>query len=523
MGIGIEKFATELEKSSSMISLKERMAAFQQASSMDAFEKSRQGRKTPKSPSASLSTPPSMFVSNGSLEGKRPVKGKVVPNKFISKKEEPQDWKYLHELATNYDQYKLQEAEEKKRVISQTSTSVGPKERNDSISKPQKDIRASLEGIMGGNYTAKADWLNKDWIEKHLVENVKYKSLVFRFNDPKLFKRFDKTDEKNRIIVIQKFVHQLITHPRSNEITRLDLSSCLLPDEFLEELANQTLKVKGLPYLQVLNLESNLIQGRGIEAISKVITNDTTWRYLQVIMLENQQKTVTSSAEAALAQAIDKSPSIVVCSFRLRGAMERQRINNTIACNVDNFRKARREHASKTGTLKERKRNEMERYFDMIAANDSGVGDSVDLIADPKFLALKAAEKTQAGAAFATNTTIKTVKMVKLGLDDNFAKAMGESLAKNRTIEKVILDSNCFTGEGIKTLFKGLGKNLSIVEFQVRHQSKVMASCDEESLTKLLESNVTMLKLGVDTRNQVVKMQLERKTNGKSMNYPYII
>ena len=203
--------------------------------------------------------------------------------------------------------------------------------------------------------------------------------------------------------------------------------------------------------------------------------------------------------------------------------MERQRINNTIACNVDNFRKARREHASKTGTLKERKRNEMERYFDMIAANDSGVGDSVDLIADPKFLALKAAEKTQAGAAFATNTTIKTVKMVKLGLDDNFAKAMGESLAKNRTIEKVILDSNCFTGEGIKTLFKGLGKNLSIVEFQVRHQSKVMASCDEESLTKLLESNVTMLKLGVDTRNQVVKMQLERKTNGKSMNYPYII
>ena len=69
-------------------------------------------------------------------------------------RERPKDWDYLYELASKYDQYKLQEAEEKKATM-QTSSS------NNSNKKNEKDIKSSLEGIIGGNYTAKADWLNK--------------------------------------------------------------------------------------------------------------------------------------------------------------------------------------------------------------------------------------------------------------------------------------------------------------------------------------------------------------------------
>lgn len=171
-----------------------------------------------------------------------------------------------------------------------------------------------------------------------------------------------------------------------------------------------------------------------------------------------------------------------------------------------------REHATKTGTLKARKRNEMEQYFDKIAANDESITE-VDLVGDQKFLSLKSNEKTRSGAAFATNSHVKTLKMQKLGLDDSFAKEMGAAIAKNITIEKLVIDSNAITGEGIKALFAGLGQNSTIVEFQVRHQSKTMASADEEPLPDLLEPNTTVIKLGVDCRNQLIKMKLDKKTN----------
>ena len=69
------------------------------------------------------------------------------------------------------------------------------------------DIKASLEGIIGGNthYTAKnRDWLNKDWIEKHMNDGC------FKFRDPSLFKTFDKTNEKSRDKIIRTFVKQLL-------------------------------------------------------------------------------------------------------------------------------------------------------------------------------------------------------------------------------------------------------------------------------------------------------------------------
>jgi hypothetical protein len=101
--------------------------------------------------------------------------------------------------------------------------------------------------------------------------------------------------------------------------------------------------------------------------------------------------------------------------------------------------------------------------------------------------------------------------MVKLKLDDEFANALGEALAVNTTLEKVIVDSNAFSGAGIKALFEGLGKNTSIVDFQVRHQTKTMASADEQALPDLLTDNNTCIKIGVDARNAQIKSLLDRK------------
>lgn len=322
------------------------MAAFQNASSPEKFdqEKRKKQSMSPKRTGRSLSPPPSFLTNPSSGEKKKAVRGKVVENRVSPVRRRPKDWDHLHQLAVKFDQFKLQEAEQKKARAS--SPPPPSRENEDAVATagPKKDIRAALEGVVGGNYTAKADWLNKEWIDEHMVENKKYNSLTFRFNDPKLFKKFTKTDEANRNVVIRKLVGQLLGHPRSNEITGLDLSSSMLPDAFLVTMSEQVLKkpTSSLPKLQYLNLESNLLQGAGFEALAKMIRHDLSWRYLQVVLLENQGKTMTSDAETALANAIGCSSSIVVCSIRLRGPLEKKEIDDIVAFNMDQLRQARR-------------------------------------------------------------------------------------------------------------------------------------------------------------------------------------
>ena len=99
-----------------------------------------------------------------------------------------------------------------------------------------------------------------------------------------------------------------------------------------------------------------------------------------------------------------------------------------------------------------------------------------------------------------------------LGLDDSFAEAFGEAIAKNSTIKRVSLSNNAITGTGMKALFAGLGKNSSIEEFHVRHQIEAMSSADEEALLELLADNNTIIKVGVDISNKMVKMKLGKIT-----------
>lgn len=420
-----------------------------------------------------------------------------------------QNWDYLYELALQFDQLKLQEADEAKHPPQRAVSPPKPHAQGD-----KKNIKSALEGIMGGNFTANGNFLTEEYIGKYLVENTKFKSLTFDFaGQSKLFQRFDRKDAERRKICTM-FVDALLKHPRSLHITSLQMANCLLPDDFLEILAERCLQDpnKNLPMLQIINMESNLLAEEGIIALSKAIADPKVWRKLQFLKLENQKVPITSNAEEALGAAILQSPSLVVVSLSVRGGLERQQINNTVAANVDNLRQARRHHAEKNGTLQERKRNEMEQYFDKIAENDPSITD-VDIVGNIKYLGLNSNERTKTGAVFGTNTHVKTIKMVKLQLDDAFAAAFGKALAKNSTIQKVVIDSNAFSGTGIKSLMEGLGQNTSIVEFQVRHQTKTTSSSDEKALPSLLAPNKTIIKLGVDLRDQLTKMQIDRKLN----------
>jgi len=405
---------------------------------------------------------------------------------------------YLYDLFVRFEKLRSQNA-----IINKHLNKI-----NEEPGQEEKDISSKLSGIIGSknSYTASnRDWLNKEWIEKHVDGNG-----CFKFRDPLLFKTFTKTNEKARDKIIRTFVKQLRKH--ANGITQLDLSSILLPDKFLEDLVEAITRrpAESFPNLQLINVESNLLKGPGIEALAKVIANKSALKYLQVILLENQKDSISSAAERAMADSVKQSQSIVICSMSIRCQFASKDMNDALLYNNDQLRLARRAHQSENGTLKERKRTEMELYFDSIAANEAEDVVEVSIVGDTKFKTLDEVEKVKTGSAFADNTSVKTIKMELIGLNDDWAVAFGESIAQNETITKVNIDSNNITGRGMLALFEGLGDNNSIEEFQVRHQKKSMASTDEEELYDLLASNTSIIKLGVDVRNQLVKTKLER-------------
>jgi len=435
----------------------------------------------------------------------------VGPSKDVDPDKE--DWDYLYTLAVQYDQYKAKETNQMKNPNSGPKSEARQKAPTKAHEQgDKKNMKSALEGLLGGPaMTVKGDWLNDGYFDQYLVEDKQFNSLTFDFGGQnKVFKRFDRKDAEQKSMA-NMYVEALIKHPKSKDITILDMNNALLPDAFFVALATQCIQKNGLPKVQAMNFESNLMHNEGAEALATAIADPGVWKNLQILKLENQKMQLGSDSENALGEATLKSPSLVVVSLRVQDGLARQQINNSTQANMDKLRQARRKHAAKTGTLKERKRNEMEVHFDKIADNSDPSITDVDIVGNIKYLGLNPTERKKSGLAFKTNTTVRTLKMVKLKLDDEFAKALGEALAVNTTLEKVIVDSNEFSGAGIKALFEGLGKNTSIVDFQVRHQTKTMASADEQALPDLLTDNNTCIKIGVDARNAQIKSLLDRK------------
>jgi hypothetical protein len=325
-----------------------------------------------------------------------------------------------------------------------------------------------------------------------------------------MFKRFP-VESPDRNLIIAMFADVILAHPRSKDFTHMNMSNCFLGNDWLVYFCGKCEKdAKLLPKLHLFNLETNFISESGVIALAKCIAKQTVWKYLQSIKLENQKFLLSSKAENELARALYVNRSVITVNLRVRNIHERTRIEKYVYRNTDLLRQARRKHKIKTGTLKERKRNQMEQFFDKIAADDPGVTE-VDLTGDQLFLALNKAEKLKAAKSFATNKHITKVKMTLLKLDDEWGIAFGESLASNTTIEHLILENNMFAGDGIKAIVGALAKNNTVVEMQLRHQNKNMASTDESQIATLMGDNESCIKFGVEIRHMQAKNDVERK------------
>ncbi len=426
--------------------------------------------------------------------------------------DEEYDWEYFYELALLFDKHRLKkEVEENAKVFS------GPPIRTnaDDLSAEEKkkylfgEFRKSMEdSVMAFNEDG--SFLTHDFIAKYLKERPEEGALDFDFHGQwKLFKRFPIHDPARQLIV-DKFVQAIARHPRANELTGINMANTGAGDDFLVSLSELCLADPSLlPCLHTVNFETNFINEPGVVALANLIASPTACKYMQVIRLENQKGLLKSKAEFALAKAMRVNRSIVVISLTIRNLLERERIGKYIMRNVDLIRQARQEHMKARGL--QRTRNKVERVFDSVRENNENLL-KVDMKGNERFLTLTQEERIKAAQSFAHNIHVKELLLDGCGIDDAFAQALGESFVTNSAIQKVCMEVNDISGEGIKALFKGLGKNKSIKELRLHKQSKLLASSDEELLPDFLEGNTTITKIGMDLRSKMVQIKLDQKT-----------
>jgi hypothetical protein len=421
------------------------------------------------------------------------------------------DWGRLYKLSVLFDKRKLkaqvQEASEE--FIPSTKRING-----DHMSKEEKKeflfgaFKNHLEGSVAC-FNSDGSFLTPEFIAKYFKEDKEEETLTFDFHGQwKLFKRFPIHDPARQLIV-SKFVDALVAHPRRNEITGINMANTGCGDDFLITLAERCLGNSSLlPKLYMLNFETNFINVDGIVALANLIASPTALKFLQVVRLENQNLMLKSKAEFALARAMRANYNIVVMSLTVRNLMERQQLSKYVVRNLDFIRQARQRHFKLTG--QQRERNDIEKFFDMVAENDPMI-DTADLVGKKRFLTLTREEKLKAARSFAKNTHVKKINFGRCGIDDEFVIELGRSLEDNRTIEKVLLEGNNISGEGIIALFQSLTKNVSVRELRLHKQSKTLNTSDEQNLASILEPNTTLTKVGIDLRTTMAQVQLDKK------------
>jgi hypothetical protein len=421
------------------------------------------------------------------------------------------DWDYMFELALLFDKYKLKD------VVEASKDSAASKNLNlknaDSLSKTEKSnfLFGQFKDILDdsiGCFNSDGSFLTAEFISKYLKKTQDTEELVFDFHGQwKLFKRFPMTDPAREVIVT-KFVDAIVCHPKMKEFMGINMANTGCGDDFLEKLAERCLAdPKLLPNIHMINFETNFINEKGCVSLSKIISSRSSMRYLQLVRLENQKALLTSKAEFALAKSMFVNRSVVVVSLHFRNLLERQQIEAYVSRNVDFLRQARQQYYKKTGTG--RARNETEIYFDKIASNNSSIK-KVDLSGNRKFLSLSKEETIKAARAFAKNTHVKSINMNACELDDDFAEAIGKSLKTNKTIEKLHLENNAISGDGIRCIFEGVARNSSLLELRLHKQSKAIVTSEEDPLADILEPNNSLIKLGIDLRAQNAQVKVDR-------------
>ncbi|XP_032512517.2 tropomodulin-1 isoform X2 [Danaus plexippus] len=108
-----------------------------------------------------------------------------------------------------------------------------------------------------------------------------------------------------------------------------------------------------------------------------------------------------------------------------------------------------------------------------------------------------------------TNTHLEVLSLVNVGLNDRTAQLLADALEVNSTLRVVNVETNFISPAGVVQLVKALLTTTSVEEFRASNQrSQVLGNKTEMEITRLVEQNPTLLRLGLhleysDARHRV--------------------
>ncbi|VVC97399.1 unnamed protein product [Leptidea sinapis] len=111
--------------------------------------------------------------------------------------------------------------------------------------------------------------------------------------------------------------------------------------------------------------------------------------------------------------------------------------------------------------------------------------------------------------ALKTNTHLEVLSLVNVGLNDRTAQILADALQENSTLRVVNVETNFISPPGVVQLVKALLTTTSVEEFRASNQrSQVLGNKIEMEITKLVEENPSLLRLGLhleysDARHRV--------------------
>ncbi|CBY32981.1 unnamed protein product [Oikopleura dioica] len=117
------------------------------------------------------------------------------------------------------------------------------------------------------------------------------------------------------------------------------------------------------------------------------------------------------------------------------------------------------------------------------------------------------------------NVYVRELSLVNTGIPDKVAHALAKMLKRNRTLEKVSVESNFITGDGAAKIVKALQKNTVLSELRIDNQRHIFGQNVEQEFVKYLRHNETLCRFGYQFGNAGHRMTcnnyLTRNTDKK--------
>ncbi|GAB1605679.1 tropomodulin-2-like isoform X1 [Argonauta hians] len=97
-----------------------------------------------------------------------------------------------------------------------------------------------------------------------------------------------------------------------------------------------------------------------------------------------------------------------------------------------------------------------------------------------------------------TNTHLETLEMASVDATDFVAKALGDALKDNKTLQILNVESNFISGESIVEILNGVASHKALKELRVENQRPtILGNQVEMAITKLVEANDNLLRFGI--------------------------